>query len=169
MLVGLMGAGKTVVGRRCAELLGRPFVDTDELVEATVHMRVAEIFDTAGEEAFRDLERRAVEDACASPTPLVIACGGGAVLDAGNRCLLRDSGFVVWLRAAPEVLGARVGEGEDRPLLRRGDGVAVTLQALAVQRAPHYEDVAHRSVDTEGRDVEQVAERVVEELASWNG
>ena len=119
VLVGMMGAGKTTVGRRCATRLGRGFVDTDDLVESTTGMRVAEIFETQGEPAFRELERVAVADACASPEPLVIACGGGAVLDPDSRRALRDAGLVVWLRAAPEVLSGRVGQdgGATRPLL----------------------------------------------------
>src|SRR6478609_3984944 len=104
----MMGAGKTTVGRRCATRLERAFVDTDDLIESTTGMRVAEIFETQGEAGFRDLERVAVADACASPEPLVIACGGGAVLDPDNRRRLRETGVVVWLRAAPEVLSGRV-------------------------------------------------------------
>ncbi len=79
VLVGLMGAGKTTVGEVCASRLGRPFVDTDDVVEATTGRVIAEIFATDGEAAFREAERRAVADVCASPEPLVIACGGGAV------------------------------------------------------------------------------------------
>ena len=118
VLVGLMGAGKTTVGERCAQLLGRPFVDTDALVESLTGSTVAEIFECFGEARFRAEEHRAVEDACASPEPLVISCGGGAVMDPENRARLRANGFVVWLAASPEVLAARVGSGDGRPLLR---------------------------------------------------
>jgi shikimate kinase len=168
VLVGLMGAGKTTVGMRCAELLGRDFVDTDELIEATARMSVAEIFATAGEEQFRALERSAVADACASPIPLVIACGGGAVLDGDNRRRLREHGFVVWLRAAPTVLDERVGDSADRPLLRGGSSANATLSRLAIQRAPAYEAVAHAAVDTDDLTVDQVAGMVIEELEAWN-
>ena len=107
VLVGLMGAGKTTVGEACAQRLGRAFVDVDQTVEAVAGRSVAEIFRTDGEAAFRDLERRAVADVAASPAPLVIACGGGAVLDTDSRRALRETGFVVWLRATPTEL-ARV-------------------------------------------------------------
>src|SRR5690348_1612699 len=99
VLVGLMGAGKTTVGHRCAALLGRDFVDTDELIVSTAGVPFDELWAAEGEAGFRARERVAVIDAASSPTPLVIACGGGAVLDADNRRVLRASGFVVWLDA----------------------------------------------------------------------
>ena len=168
VLIGLMGAGKTTVGERCAELLGRGFLDTDQLVEANTRMGVAEIFDAHGEQQFRVLEHDAVADAGASPDPLVIACGGGAVLDPDNRRILRSTGVVVWLRASPAVLGDRVGDGT-RPLLAGAAPPVVTLERLAEVRAPAYEAAAHLSVDTEGHTVDEVAARVVEEFQSWNG
>ena len=171
VLVGLMGAGKTTVGQRCAELLDRAFLDTDELIEANTRMGVADIFAEHGEEQFRVLERDAVHDACASPTPLVIACGGGAVVDPENRKELRAHGVVVWLRASPEALGSRVGEaaGDARPLLAGGASSTATLARLSAQRRPSYDAAAHVQVDTEGRTVDEVADAVVEEYRAWNG
>lgn len=163
VLVGLMGAGKTTVGRRLAERMDRPFVDTDELVEALTGRSVSEIFTTDGEGAFRDLERGAVADACAAPDPIVIACGGGAVLDATNRAALRAAGFVVWLQAATERLAARVGGGEDRPLLR-GGAARARLERLAALRSDLYEAVADVAVPTDERDVEQVVDAVLLEV-----
>src|SRR5262249_11116402 len=98
VLVGLMGAGKTTVGERCAERLGRAFVDTDDVVETMARRSVQEIFTQAGESTFRQLEREAVRDATASPAPSVIACGGGAALEPGNRPRLREAGPVAWVR-----------------------------------------------------------------------
>ncbi len=165
VLVGLMGAGKTSVGRRCAERLARPFVDTDELVETATGMRVAEVFETRGEEAFRAAERTAVADAAASPEPLVIACGGGAILDPESRRAMRASGFVVWLRASPEVLSARVErQPETRPLLR-GAQPAATLERLAILRADAYEAAAHAVVDTDHETQDAVADAVLEVFA----
>lgn len=163
MLVGLMGAGKTTVGRRCAARLERGFVDTDDLVEANTGVSVTEIFERDGEAVFREHERAAVRDACASPVPLVIACGGGAVLDPDSRALLRERGTVVWLRASPAVLGARVGSGKDRPLLVGEAGAVPTLERLAILRAPAYEAAADVVVDTDDCSVAEVAEHVVEE------
>jgi shikimate kinase len=159
VLVGLMGAGKTTVGERCGAVLDRPFVDTDQLVEATAHLTVAEIFEQLGEAHFRALERQAVADVVASPAPLVVACGGGAVVDPASRAVLRDAGVVVWLQAPPAVLQARVGTGGTRPLLR--EGAAPALERLAAQRAAMYDDVAHVIVDTTDRSVDEVADAVL--------
>lgn len=159
MLVGLMGAGKTTVGRRVAERLGVTFTDTDELVEALAGVDVAEIFATRGEEHFRALERRAVADACAAPEPGVVACGGGAVVDPENRRQLRDRGLVVWLTAPVEVLAARVGAGAHRPLLATEP--ATVLRRLETLRGDAYAAAADVRVDTAGRDVEEVVDAVL--------
>jgi shikimate kinase len=163
ILVGLMGAGKTSVGEVCALRLERPFVDTDDLVEATTGASVADVFAEQGEAGFRELECAAVADACASPEPAVIACGGGAVLDAGNRRRIGSAGFVVWLRASADVLAARVGTGAaraQRPLL--APGPAATLERLAAARAAAYEAVADAAVDTDACTVDEVADVVLE-------
>jgi shikimate kinase len=159
VLVGLMGAGKTTVGRRCAQLLERDFVDTDDVVVRLAGMPVPEFFAANGEPAFRALERQAVADVCASPVPLVIACGGGSVVDADNRRCLAGSGFVVWLRAPVAVLTERVGEGADRPLLA-GDPRGNLARLLAL-REPAYEAVADAVVDTEGLGIDDVATAVL--------
>lgn len=159
VLVGMMGAGKTTVGRECARRLGRPFVDVDDVVAATAGMPIADIFSSRGEPAFRELERQAIADVCASPEPLVVACGGGAVLDADNRRRLRDAGVVVWLQAPPDVLVGRVGDGNGRPLLA-GDPHGA-LRRLASMREPAYEAAAHRSVDAGEGDAGAVADAVL--------
>jgi shikimate kinase len=169
VLVGMMGAGKSTVGSRCAKRLGRPFVDTDELIASGAGVSVAELFERDGEPAFRDLERVAVAEACARPTPSVIAVGGGAVLDAGNRKHLRDNGFVVWLHAAPAQLAARVGDGRGRPLLNQqslhGDATS-TLQRLAEERSAAYEAAAHVAVGTDGLDLAAVVDDVLAKFAA---
>jgi len=168
VLVGLMGAGKTTVGRELARRLGRAFVDTDELVETAAGATVAEVFAAEGESGFRARERVAVADACASPTPLVIACGGGAVLDPENRARLHDAGLVVWLRAPADALARRVGDGRARPLLA-GGATDATLARLAELRAPAYEAAADVVVDTDGRTVDEVVDAVDREVAAWAG
>jgi shikimate kinase len=168
VLIGLMGAGKTTVGERCAELLDRAFLDTDELVVAAAGIPFDELWAAEGEQGFRARERVAVVDVVASPEPLVISCGGGTVLDPDNRQSLRERGVVVWLKASSAALASRLTGEDTRPLLAGGDRTA-TLERLSAQREPAYEGAAHLSVDTEGRTVDEVAARVVEEFRSWNG
>ncbi len=162
IFVGLMGSGKTTVGKRCAEVLDRPFVDTDELVEASSGQTVAELFATVGEIGFRAVERQAVADACAAPTPVVISCGGGAVLDPDNRRRLQASGCVVWLRAPAGVLAERIGSTSARPLLANGNP-EVTLERLSTLRAGTYAAIAGATVDTDSLGVDEVVERVLAE------
>jgi shikimate kinase len=160
VLVGLMGAGKTTVGHACARRLGRDFVDTDDVVTRLAGMPVPEVFATGGEAQFRALERQAVADVFASPVALVVACGGGTVVDADNRRRVRDGGFVVWLQAPAAVLAERVGDGRDRPLLQ-GDPRG-SLDRLLAMREPAYEAVADVTVDTEARSVDEVVQAVLD-------
>jgi shikimate kinase len=156
VLVGLMGAGKTTVGRECATRLGRSFVDLDELIMTHAAMPIEELWRERGEDRFREMEREVVVDVCASPVPLVIACGGGTVVDAENRRRLRDAGTVIWLRAATSVLAARVGNDPGRPLLA-GDPSGA-LARLSEVRADAYTAAADAVVDTDERDVGEVAD-----------
>jgi shikimate kinase len=159
VLIGLMGAGKTTVGRECATRLARPFVDTDDLVVAGAGMPITEIFGVEGEAGFRERERAAIADACASPEPLVIACGGGAMSDPENRREVRAAGFVVWLQAPVEVLAARVGDDPGRPLLA-GDPLGA-LRHLEARRAPAYGAAADTVVETAGLEPGAVAGAVL--------
>ena len=163
VLVGLMGAGKTTVGRRCAKKLERPFVDLDDLIMTHAAMSIEDIWRERGEERFREVEREVVVDVCASPVPLVIACGGGTVVDAENRRRLREVGTVVWLRAPTAVLAARVGNDARRPLLA-GDP-AGALARLAEVRADAYAAAADAIVDTDDRAVNAVAAAVLDAFA----
>ena len=173
VLVGLMGSGKSAVGARCAAQLDRALVDIDELVELNDGRSVAGIFQADGEAVFRDLERRAVADACASPEPLVIACGGGTVLDPENRRRLSAAGLVVWLRASPAVLARRLtvtGEQERRPLLRAqstsgasDSSLREQLQRLEAERREAYVAAADAAIDTDDLDPDAVADAVVAE------
>ena len=164
VLVGMMGSGKSTVGKRCAERLARPLVDTDEIVESLAGASIAEVFARDGEGAFRELERQAVADACAAPVPSVIAAGGGAVLDAENRRIMRAAGTVVWLQASPAKLAVRVGDAHTRPLLH--DDVVGTLQRLDSLRRPAYEAAAHATVDTDGLSVAAVVDAVLDRYAT---
>ena len=159
VLVGMMGAGKTTVGRIVAARLGRPFLDSDELVEVETGRTVREIFETDGEAAFRRLEREVLERSLASPTPAVIAAAGGTVLDAANRAAMRGGAHVVWLRSDPAVLAGRVGGADHRPLLATDpEGV---LRSMAADRAPRYREVADDVVDVDVLTAAEAAERVL--------
>ena len=163
VLVGLMGAGKTTVGRRLAAALAAPFVDSDEAVEAAARMSVAEIFETLGEPAFREGERRVIARLL-DETPQVVATGGGAFMNAETRSLIRDRGAVtVWLRADLDTLHARVGRRGGRPLLASGDPREI-LARLIRERHPVYAE-ADIVVDSAAGDRhEAVVERVVAAL-----
>ena len=161
VLIGLMGAGKTTVGQAVAERLGRPFVDTDTLVEAEAHRSVAEIFATDGERAFRRLEAAAVRRVAALRGQ-VIAVGGGAVLDAGNVTQLRSTGDLVLLDADPSTLAERVGDTESRPLLSGADDPSAELGRLRDARAAAYADAAGHVIDTTGREPAAIADAVLD-------
>lgn len=136
VLVGLMGVGKSTVGRRLANRLRLPFVDADEEIEAAAGMTIADIFERFGEPYFRDGERRVIQR-LVDGTPKVIATGGGAFVNPDTRSLILQSAIAVWLDAHPDVLAERVRRRDTRPLLRGRDARTV-LTDLARLRNPLY-------------------------------
>jgi len=141
-LVGLMGSGKTTVGRRVAKLVGRPFVDADEAFIPRYGRTVADTFATVGEAGFRDDEERLLGELLAVGTPLVLATGGGAVLRESTRALLAGPGvFVVYLHAEPAFLASRTQAKADRPLLAGTDPLEV-LTRMHDERDALYREVA---------------------------
>ena len=163
VLTGFMGTGKTEVGRRLARALGRPFVDTDDLVAAAAGRPVPEIFATDGEPRFRALERSAVEQACGVPEA-VIATGGGTVLDPENRRRLAAAGPIVCLSARPEDILRRVRDAASRPLLAGARDRLGHIRTLLDERGPTYALATH-TIDTTGLTLDQVVERVRELVA----
>ena len=145
-LVGLMGAGKTTVGRQLAQRLGKSFHDTDQEIERRTGVRVATIFEIEGEAGFRAREAQAVA-ALAGVEDAVLATGGGVVLRPENRERLKAHGFVVYLRAQPRDLWARMRHDRSRPLLQTDDPLK-RLEDLFVARDPLYREVADLVVDT---------------------
>lgn len=146
-LVGLMGAGKTAIGRRLATRLGVAFRDADAEVERAAAMTIPEIFDTFGEPYFRDGERRVIARLLSDP-PHVLATGGGAFMDPETRSTMAGRAVTVWLKADIETLLARVTRRDTRPLLRQGDPRGI-LEALIEKRYPIYAeaDVTVASLD----------------------
>jgi shikimate kinase len=159
VLVGMMGAGKSTVGRELAGRLGWRFLDSDALVEESTGSTVAELFASGGEEAFRVEESRVLAEALSSDAPAVVSAAGGVVLAPGNRELLATAGAVVWLRARPETLAARVGDGHGRPLLHDDPGAA--LAELDAVRRPLYGEVADVIVDVDDLDLPTVVDRIL--------
>lgn len=162
VLVGMMGTGKTTLGRKLAARLDRPFWDSDAEIEQRTGHTVREIFEADGEAAFRRLEADALSDAVASPVPAVIAAAGGVVISPANRAVLRRAGTVVWLRARPEFLVARTATGRHRPLLEH-DPLGV-LTKMAEDRAGWYAEVADHVVDV---DADRPDGALVDLIASW--
>ena len=146
VLVGLMGTGKSTVGRRLAREMDRPFADLDEQIELAEGATVPRLFRERGEAAFRAIEATRLADLLSRPAPLVVAAGGGVVTGAANRRLLAGT-FVVWLQASPRFLAGRT-DPTHRPLLAGGDAQA-RLARLLDERRARYEDVADVAVDVE--------------------
>jgi len=161
-LVGPMGSGKSAVGRRLAGRLGLEFVDSDAEIEARTGVDIPFIFEREGEAGFRARERDVLDELTARDRVLV-ATGGGAVLDAGTRERLRGRGCVVYLRTSVGQQLARTRHGDRRPLLRTGDPRAM-LEQLMQQRAPLYEQTADLTVDTDGRRVGAVVDDIAARL-----
>lgn len=150
ILVGLMGSGKTTVGRRLGTILGRRFVDADHALEDQAGRTIGEIFESEGEAAFRDLETSVLTKLLGSSTPMVVASGGGVVLRSANRELLASEDItVVWLDASPEFLSSRVESTPRRPLLAGGRSPHEVLRQLRAERAPLYAAVADVIVSVE--------------------
>lgn len=137
VLVGMMGSGKSSVGRRLANRLGLPFVDADTEIETAAGMTIPEIFAQRGETEFRDGERRVISRILTTRAPLVLATGGGAFMNAETRERVKELGISVWLKAEPDVLMRRVRKRSNRPLLQTADPEA-TLRRMLAEREPVY-------------------------------
>ena len=162
VLVGLMGVGKTTVGRQVAQLLDRRFVDADHEIEAASRMSVAELFEGYGEVEFRSLERRVI-DRLLREGAIVLATGGGAYMNDETRAAIAEGALTVWLRADLDVLVERTGKNDKRPLLRGGDPRAI-LSRLMDERHPVYAQ-ADLEVESTRQRREVVASRVVHAIA----
>jgi len=163
VLIGYRCVGKTVVGRRLAERLQRRFVDTDDLLEERLGIPINDIVKSHGWEKFRAMEKKIIEE-ISDRDQLVIAPGGGAVLEPDNVAALRRKGLMIWLKADQETILRRM-ERDSRTLARRptltGKGVLEELEEVMACRQPIYQKAAEVELDTSNLDVETVAERIL--------
>jgi shikimate kinase len=166
VLVGLMGAGKTTVGRRLAEKLGLAFVDADHEIEIAAGQTIPEIFAQHGEAYFRDGERKVIARLLENGAQ-VLATGGGAYMNADTRTTIRNHGIAIWLRADFELLMRRVRRRSNRPLLQNADPEAV-MRKLIEERYPVY---AEADLTVDSRDIAHtsIVNTIIRTLARWPG
>lgn len=164
VLVGMMGAGKSSIGWRLAKKLGVEFHDSDQEVERAAGCSVTDIFETWGEKAFRDAERRVIQRLLHGPTQ-VISTGDGAFIDDEIRELIQEKAISVWLRANPDILLQRVVRRDTRPLLNEGDPKEI-LEEMIEKRYPIYEE-ANIIVDSNDDAHDATVERVMDALKDY--
>jgi shikimate kinase len=164
VLVGLMGAGKSTVGRRLAQKLGLPFLDADHEIEAAAGMTIPDIFSIYGEEYFRDGERRVIARLL-QEGPIVLATGGGAFMSAETRSRIAESAFSIWLRADLDVLMRRVRKRTNRPLLQNTDPES-TMRTLMDIRYPVYAQ-ADLTVESHEAPHDRVVLEIIRALDHW--
>jgi len=164
-LVGMMGAGKTTIGRGLARALGREFIDLDHELEARCGVRVPVIFEIEGEAGFRRREGAALAE-CTQRRNIILATGGGAILSPENRRLLSERGVVVYLRASVDELFRRTSRDRNRPLLATADPLG-TLRGLLTQREPLYSEVADLVVDTGATPISSLVKSLLPVLYAY--
>ncbi len=166
VFVGLMGAGKTAIGRRIAQLLGLPFIDSDHEIEAVSRMSIPELFERYGEPEFRALEQRVI-DRLLREGPRVVSTGGGAFMNAQTRGAVAERGVSIWLKASLDLLMERVARNQNRPLLRSADPRAV-MERLMAERYPVYA-LADITVETRDAKREIIADETLARLGEYLG
>ena len=164
VLVGLMGVGKSTVGRRLANLLGREFVDADHEIEEAAQRSISEIFEEFGEQYFREGERRVIARLMAENSG-VIATGGGAFVDPETRALILDEAIAIWIDCDVNILVERTSRRDTRPLLRQGDPKQI-LTKLYEDRKPYYSQAQIRVVSEDGPHIRTV-ESILEGIDKW--
>jgi shikimate kinase len=164
VLVGLMGAGKSSIGKRLAETLGLEFIDADAEIEAAAGLTISEIFDRYGEDEFRAGERRVMNRLLDGPVR-VIATGGGAFMDPQTRALVKSRSISLWLRASLDVLLDRTSRSRKRPLLEQGDRKQV-LEDLIAKRYPVYAE-ADLVIDSDNRPQSETVQKVIGALRAF--
>lgn len=163
-LVGLMGSGKTTIGRALAKRLNKRFVDADHEIEARTGASIPWIFEIEGEASFRQREADVIRDLTAQDD-IVLATGGGAVLNEQSRHLLKERGTVIYLRASVNSILQRTSHDRNRPLLQTDDPKA-RIEELLLQRAPLYHEVAHIIIETGRPNVQSVVQSILSQLSN---
>jgi shikimate kinase len=164
VLVGLMGAGKSTVGRKLAAMLNRDFVDADDAIVAAAQRSIPEIFETFGEAYFRDGERRVIARLI-EESHGVIATGGGAFIDPATRAAVLTNSIAVWIDSDIDTLVERTARRTNRPLLQQGDPRAI-LSRLAAERTPYYAQAHIRVVSQIGSHAD-TARAIIEAIDQW--
>lgn len=162
-LIGPMGAGKSAVGRYLARTLHLSFVDSDDEIESRTGVDIAFIFEKEGEQGFRKREAAVIDD-LSKIDGVVLATGGGAVVDPENRSRLGGRGYVVYLYTSVDEQVSRTQRGRKRPMLENDDPRG-TLEALLAKRDPLYREIADLIVETDGRKVKSVANEIIEQIS----
>ena len=159
VLIGFMGSGKSTVGRALAKKWSFTFVDTDSLIEEIEGTSISKIFETKGEEYFRECETETVKKLVKKYKRHIISVGGGTPLRAENRKLLKNAGFVIYLKASPETIIERLKNDTTRPLLQREDKEAAVRELLE-KREPVYQDAAHIRVNTDNKTIDEIVNEI---------
>jgi shikimate kinase len=170
ILTGFMGSGKSSVGRELATLLQRPFIDLDEYIEKQTGLTIAKIFEHQGETHFRRLEQQALKTVLAYP-PMVLATGGGTIINKDNRRLMQNRGYIIFLDASQDTIMKRTGGSHSRPLLLTEDKIVSDgfrqqkIKDLLNERRPFYE-FCHLKILTDNLSVNQVSRWIMQQLPS---
>lgn len=168
ILIGPMGSGKSTIGRLLAARLRLPYVDSDALIVSHTGVGIPTIFEIEGESGFRERERKIIADLATQSGPIVLATGGGAILDPANRHHLRRMGRVIYLDVSVDEQLKRIRHDRNRPLLQNTD-LNTRLQTLAEQRNALYQETAHWRVRGDGLRSDQVLRRILRHLQQRAG
>ena len=169
VLVGFMGSGKSSIGRELNHSVGYQLIDTDHLIEEQAGKSIPKIFAQDGEDAFRNMETRLLEDLLLQQSSrCIISTGGGMADKAENRLLLRKLGFVVWLKCSPEEIHQRTSKSNNRPLLQC-DNPMQTITELLKLRSPHYQQTAHLEINTTDLNLAEISCGILESARYYFG